>query len=145
MNSSRDTSSQAIRALPLFSQLTDLPPQSWCGPDGRFELSRQFFRSYQNGSTATWIERDGNGTPLGFFDGSNDYAYATDGLGSIVAVVSPSGTQAASYTYSPYGETTPDTGGEAAINLLRYTGAFTDPSTNLTKLGHRYNNPHQGR
>lgn len=104
-----------------------------------------WIQSYQNGSTATWIERDGNGTPLGFFDGSNDYAYATDGLGSIVAVVSPSGTQAASYTYAPYGETTPDTGWEASINLLRYTGAFADPNTNFTKLGHRFDNLAQGR
>jgi RHS repeat-associated protein len=107
--------------------------------------NQPWIQSYQNGSTATWIERDGNGTPLGFFDGSNDYAYATDGLGSVVAIVSPSGTQAASYTYAPYGETTPDTGWEASINLLRYTGAFTDPGTNFTKLGHRYYNPAQGR
>jgi RHS repeat-associated protein len=107
--------------------------------------NQPWIQSYQNGSTATWIERDGNGTPLGFFDGSNDYAYATDGLGSIVAVVSPSGTQAASYTYAPYGETTPDTGWEASINLLRYTGAFTDPGTNLVKLGHRFDNTAQGR
>jgi RHS repeat-associated protein len=107
--------------------------------------NQPWIQSYQNGSTATWIERDGKGTPLGFFDGSNDYAYATDGLGSIIAVISPSGTQAASYTYAPYGETTPDTGWEAAINLIRYTGAFTDPTTNLTKLGHRIYNPSQGR
>jgi RHS repeat-associated protein len=29
--------------------------------------------------------------------------------------------------------------------LLRYTGAFTDPNTNLTKLGHRYYKNSQGR
>jgi hypothetical protein len=89
--------------------------------------NQPWIQSYSNGTSTAYIEHDGNGTPLGFFDGSNDYAYATDGLGSVVAVVSPSGTQAASYTYAPYGETTPDTGWEASINLLRYTGAFTDP------------------
>ena len=107
--------------------------------------NQPWIQSYSNGSSTAYVERDGNGTPLGFFDGSNDYAYATDGLGPIVAVVSPSGTRAASYTYAPYGETTPDTGWEAAANLIRYTGAFTDANTNDTKLGHRYYNPAQGR
>jgi RHS repeat-associated protein len=104
-----------------------------------------WIQSYSSGSSTAYIERDGNGTPLGFFDGSNDYAYATDGLGSVVAVISPSGTQAATYTYAPYGETTPDTGWEASANLLRYTGGFADPVTNFSKLGHRYYNNAQGR
>jgi RHS repeat-associated protein len=39
----------------------------------------------------------------------------------------------------------PDTGWEASINLLRYTGAFTDPGTNFTKLGPRYYNTTQSR
>jgi hypothetical protein len=54
-----------------------------------------------------------------------------DGFG-----VRPSGTQAVSYTYAPYRETTLTRGWEASINLLRYTGAFADPNTNFAKLGH---------
>ncbi|MEV5706803.1 RHS repeat-associated core domain-containing protein [Actinoallomurus sp. NPDC052274] len=104
-----------------------------------------WIQSYQSGTTPTYIERDGQGTPLGFYNGAKDYAYATDGLGSVVAIITPAGLQAAHYDYTPYGEVTPDTGWEAQPNFLRYTGAFTDPNTTLLKLGHRHYNPAQGR
>ncbi|WP_242907620.1 RHS repeat-associated core domain-containing protein [Actinomadura terrae] len=94
--------------------------------------------SYSQGSSSVWMIHDSTGTPLGYSDGSNPYAFGTDGLGSTTSIVSPSGTQAAAYTYGPFGETTPDTGWEAAVNLIRYTGGFHEPNTGLLKLGRRF-------
>ncbi|MFC4912943.1 RHS repeat domain-containing protein [Actinomadura gamaensis] len=100
--------------------------------------------SYTQTSSTVWVIHDSTGTPLGYSDGSNPYAFATDGLGSVAAIVSPSGTQAASYTYTPNGKTTPDTGWEAGVNLTRYTGGLTEPATGLLKLGQRHYDADQG-
>ncbi|MFC6878983.1 MULTISPECIES: RHS repeat-associated core domain-containing protein [Actinomadura] len=101
--------------------------------------------SYTNGSTSVWMIHDSTGTPIGYSYNSNSYAFGTDGLGSITSIVSPSGTQAAAYTYGPYGETTADNGWQAAINLIRYTGGFHEPNTGLVKLGQRFYDTGRGR
>ncbi len=112
---------------------------------GRTGATSAGILSYSNGSTSVWMIHDSTGTPLGYSDGSNPYAFGTDGLGSTTSIVSPSGNQAAAYTYGPYGETTADTGWQAAINLIRYTGGFQEPNTGLLKLGQRYYDTGRGR
>ncbi|WP_242889829.1 RHS repeat-associated core domain-containing protein [Actinomadura litoris] len=101
--------------------------------------------AYSQGSSTAWMIHDSTGTPLGYSDGSNPYAFGTDGLGSVTSIVSPSGTQAASYTYGPYGETTADNGWQSAINLIRYTGGLSEPGSGLLKLGQRFYDAGRGR
>lgn len=78
--------------------------------------------SYRNGSTASWIVRDSTGTALGYSNGTKPYAYATDGLGSTVAVITQNGGQQGACTYGPHGETTLGDGWQTGVNLIRYTG-----------------------
>ncbi|MUN39408.1 hypothetical protein GNZ18_22790 [Actinomadura sp. NEAU-AAG5] len=100
--------------------------------------------AWPGGSTA-WMIHDSTGTPLGYPDGSNPYVFGTDGLGSVTSIVSPSGTQAASDTYGPYGETTADNGRQSAINLIRYTSGLSEPGSGLLKLGQRFYDAGRGR
>ncbi|TDD82759.1 RHS repeat-associated core domain-containing protein [Actinomadura rubrisoli] len=143
-----------------FTKGTTAIPYAYAGPDqtemvsakgttvvyGRPDQSGSAgIDSYSQGSGTNWLIRDSGGTPLGYSDGSNPYAFGTDGLGSVTSIVSPSGTQAASYTYAPYGETTADNGWQSAVNLIRYTGGFSEPGSGLLKLGQRYYDAGRGR
>ena len=74
--------------------------------------------------------------------GTSNY-YVFDGLGSVVALISPTGTKTSSYTYDPYGQTRTETG--TAYNPYRYTGGYYDTTSKQYKLGVRYYDPAQGR
>jgi RHS repeat-associated protein len=58
-------------------------------------------------------------------------------------VITAAGAVANSYTYDPYGTTTAATG--SLLEPFRYTGAYTDQTTGLIKLGARYYDPTLGR
>jgi len=93
--------------------------------------------------TSTYYIRDAKGNLLGERIGSNHWYYLTDGLGSIVAVISGDGlTIGDRYGYDPYGNTTTHTGTTA--NPWGYAGGYTDP-TGLIKFGTRYYDPALGR
>ncbi|WP_344272372.1 RHS repeat-associated core domain-containing protein [Actinomadura napierensis] len=98
--------------------------------------------AYTTGGATTYIERDDSGIPLAANVGGTDTAYATDGLGSIVATVNIAGAKATGYTYTPYGEQSGKAVGDK--NLLGYTGALSDPATTSLYLSHRYYAPGQG-
>ncbi|MDG4795817.1 RHS repeat-associated core domain-containing protein [Micromonospora sp. WMMD1082] len=106
-----------------------------------------WLQSWTNGvSLPVHVERDGLGTPLGLRIGTIDHAFVLDGLGSVVAVVKADGSQAASYTYDPYGSAlTATETGLGQTNIIRYAGGIHDPSTTFTKYGQRWYNPTQGR
>jgi RHS repeat-associated protein len=103
-----------------------------------------------------WIIYDSTGTPLGLYTDGHSYAYITDNLGSVRAIISDTGGASASYNYDPYGTTITATGDLATVNLLRYTGALTDPTapaatlaanpagTGYIHLGYRWYNPATG-
>ncbi len=93
------------------------------------------------GYAADYVLRDQQGNPLGYVQGGASYALATDNLGSVTSVISAAGTTVASYTYDPYGHGNAPTGADAADNLIRYTGALQDTSSNYTHLGDRWYNP----
>jgi RHS repeat-associated protein len=82
----------------------------------------------------------------------NVYAFVTDNIGSVTALVNTSGATGASYLYGPYGNVITRSGGEAPLNLTGYTGALTDlhtdvtgiPSTSYAHLGQRWHDPAAG-
>jgi RHS repeat-associated protein len=93
--------------------------------------------------TSTYYTHDSNGNLLGERLGSAHWYYLTDGLGSIVAVISGDGlTIGDRYGFDPYGNTTTHTGSTA--NPWGYAGGYTD-STGLIKFGTRYYDSSLGR
>jgi len=93
--------------------------------------------------SSTYYLRDSQGSLLGERIGSDHYYYLTDGLGSIVAVISGDGlTLGDRYGYDPYGNTTYHSG--TVANPWGFAGGYTDP-TGLVKFGTRYYDPTLGR
>lgn len=95
-----------------------------------------------NGATTSFI-RDPAGTLIAMRTGTSSYYYLFDALGSVVGLVNPTGSKAASYSYDPYGQNRTSTG--TLANPYRYTGGLLDAATGLTKLGIRYYDPTLGR
>lgn len=56
-----------------------------------------------SGTTTNFI-RDAGGTLVAMRSGSSSYYYLYDALGSVVALISPTGTKTNSYNYDPYGQ-----------------------------------------
>ncbi len=71
--------------------------------------------------------------------GGTSYAFVTDNLGSVTAIVDSSRSTGATCTYDPYGTVLSDNGTLAPANLLGYTGALTDISS-----GHATGYAHDG-
>ncbi len=99
-------------------------------------------------SSAIYVLHDQQGTPLGMVRGGTSYAFVTDNIGSVTAIVDSSGSTGATYTYDPYGTVLSDNGTLAPANLLGYTGALTDISsgnaTGYAHDGNRWYNPATG-
>ncbi len=102
----------------------------------------------------TGYTRDPAGALVGI-RGTNRSYYLFDGLGSVVAVTSASGSVTNSYTYDPFGVTTEiDPFGVTTeikalltnvFNPWRYAGQYQDTTTGLYKMGARYYQPERGR
>ncbi len=93
----------------------------------------------------TGYTRDPAGALVGI-RGANRSYYLFDGLGSVVAVTSSSGSVTNSYTYDPFGVTTETKALLTNVfNPWRYTGQYQDTSTGLYKMGARYYQPELGR
>jgi RHS repeat-associated protein len=91
-------------------------------------------------SAAIYVLHDQQGTPLGMVRGGTSYAFVTDNIGSVTAIVDSSGSTDATYTYDPYGTVLSGNGSLAPANLLSYTGALTDISSgNATGYTHNGN------
>jgi RHS repeat-associated protein len=93
----------------------------------------------------TGYTRDPAGGLVGI-QGANRSYYLFDGLGSVVAVTSSSGSVTNSYTYDPFGVTTETKALLTNVfNPWRYTGQYQDTTTGLYKMGARYYQPELGR
>jgi RHS repeat-associated protein len=93
----------------------------------------------------TGYTRDPAGALVGI-RGANRSYYLFDGLGSVVAVTSSSGSVTNSYTYDPFGVTTETKALLTDVfNPWRYAGQYQDTSTGLYKMGARYYQPELGR
>jgi len=98
--------------------------------------------STTSGSNTYYI-MDPNGRIHGERIGTTHYYFLTDGLGSVVAVISGDGqTVSDRYGYDPYGNSTFKTG--TVANPWGYAGGYTDP-TGLVKFGARYYDPSTAR
>lgn len=96
--------------------------------------------AYTRDGVRTSIIRDPDGVPLAFdtLNGARYYPYL-DPQGSVQALITISAEIAGTYTYTPYGTTTPD--GHAALdNPLRWLGQLHDPH-GRQHLGYRYYQP----
>ena len=96
----------------------------------------------------TLADAGGVGALLQIVDQGSGVAYhpTYDGNGNIMTLVNAStGTIAAAYEYSPYGELIRSTGSYAANNPFRFSTKFTDDETGLVYYGRRYYSPSQGR
>ena len=98
-----------------------------------------------NTVTASFV-RDPQGTLLAERIGNDEYYYAFDGLGSVIALIDAAGAQRAAYTYDPYGghHTATALNGALPPNPWRYAGGHLD-ATGLYKYGARYYDPNIGR
>jgi RHS repeat-associated protein len=93
----------------------------------------------------TGYTRDPAGALVGI-RGANRSYYLFDGLGSVVAVTSSSGSVTNSYTYDPFGVTTETKALLTDVfNPWRYAGQYQDTATGLYKMGARYYQPELGR
>ena len=97
------------------------------------------------GVTSSYI-RDAWGSLIAERTPAGDFYYVFDGLGSVIALVDPSGTQRAAYTYDPYGDHATATAMNGALppNPWRWSASYLD-ATGLYKLGARYYDPSLGR
>jgi RHS repeat-associated protein len=79
-------------------------------------------------------------------DNITTYLPAYDGNGNTVGMLrADNGTWAATYTYSPYGQTLTSTGSYAASNPFRFSTKYNDSETGLLYFGYRYYNDDIGR
>ncbi|MHB8253128.1 MAG: RHS repeat-associated core domain-containing protein, partial [Acidiferrobacter sp.] len=81
--------------------------------------------------------------PQGEVDGSQDYLYTRNNVGSVTALLTPQGTVAGQYSYSPYGQesTTASTTTPPPIPAFGYAGMVTDQSTGLNLTLYRAYDP----
>jgi RHS repeat-associated protein len=105
------------------------------------QAGQAWIQSYTPTSSATdYVIHDQQGTPLGYLQSGTAYGFATDNLGSVTNVVASNGTTVGTYAYTPYGHINSAIGADAAQNLLRYTGALYDTTSNYWHFGARWNN-----
>jgi RHS repeat-associated protein len=102
----------------------------------------------ETSGTSKWTVRDPQGTLIAVRIGTNAstataYYPFTDKVDSVRAMVKADGTLSNTYSYSAYGVTLALS--EAATQPFRFGGGYSDVSTGLVKLGHRYYDPAQGR
>lgn len=97
--------------------------------------------SRRNGSGVTYYTRDPQGQLINTHGAGGTYYMINDRLGSTIALVTTTGGLAGTYTYDPYGKTTPVSGTSttaAQNNPWRYTGGYQDPGDGYYKFGARY-------
>jgi RHS repeat-associated protein len=92
------------------------------------------------GSATDYVIHDQQGTPLGYVQSGTAYAFGTDNLGSVTNVIASCGCLDATYAYTPYGHINSVTGTDGNQNLIRYTGALYDITSNYWHFGNRWNN-----
>lgn len=81
--------------------------------------------------------------PQGEVDGSQDYLYTRNNVGSVTSLVTPQGTVAGQYQYSPYGQmsVSGSTTSQTPIPAFGYTGMVYDQSTGLNLTLYRAYGP----
>ena len=85
--------------------------------------------------------------PQGEVDGSQNYLYTRNNIGSVTAMVTPQGTVAGQYSYSPYGQMTVSGGttSQTPLPAFGYAGMVYDQSTGLNLTLYRAYDPNLRR
>jgi YD repeat-containing protein len=107
------------------------------------QYGQPWVQSYAPAQSASpvYVLHDQHGTPLGYLQNGKDYAYITDNLGSVAAIINAAGVTVRTFSYDPFGNVIASTGSGANRSQIGYTGALTDPSyggiaaTGWTHLG----------
>ncbi|MEA2493589.1 MAG: hypothetical protein QOJ29_1500 [Thermoleophilaceae bacterium] len=89
--------------------------------------------------SSNYYTRDPNGQLLSDRTTNGTYNYVFDGLGSVVALTSSTGTVGKSYSYDPYGTVTAGAG--SVDNPWQYASGYFDSGLNTVKFGQRYYDP----
>ena len=81
--------------------------------------------------------------PQGEVDGSEDYLYTRNNIGSVTALVTPQGTVVGQYQYSPYGQmtTSGSTTNQPPMPAFGYAGMVYNASTGLNLTLYRAYDP----
>lgn len=111
---------------------------------GSGALLRRYIPGAGGLAPLAWYEYGGNSTL------DHQYYFATDHLGSVIALVdSSNGSVVERYAYGPYGETyvgtPPNVQAPSGGSAFRYTGQLYDGETGLSYYGARYYAPSLGR
>lgn len=77
--------------------------------------------------------------------GGGFYEFTYDGNGNVSELLDTTGTTAAHYEYSPFGEVTASSGSMAAVNPFRFSTKFQDDEAGLIYFDNRYYDPISGR
>ncbi|ROP44393.1 RHS repeat-associated protein [Rathayibacter sp. PhB185] len=97
-------------------------------------------------STSRNYTRTPDGSVLSFRDANGSTYFSKDALGSVVGLISSSGSWVGGYSYSPYGEARATTNNTATTsNPVRYIGLQQVDSSGIYKVGARYYDPSLGR
>ena len=108
-----------------------------------FDSSRNQIDRRTNSSASTYYIRDAQGILIGENISGTSYYYLHDDIGSIVDVMSGTGSPSDRYSYDPYGNVISSSGSVA--NPWQFAGGYADSSTGLLKFGNRYYDPTTGR
>lgn len=92
-----------------------------------------------------YFERTPDGQLISEDTVSGENYYATDYLGSVLALVGTSGAVDASYTYDPYGNVTNTLTTAGMANPWRFAGGYYSPALLLYHFGARWYDPSLGR
>ena len=76
---------------------------------------------------------------------SQTFYYAFDANGNVTQLIDESGSLAAHYEYSPFGQLTTSTGPMADANPFRFSTKYQDQATGLLYYGFRYYDAEMGR
>jgi RHS repeat-associated protein len=90
-----------------------------------------------------YFTRDPSGTLNSMVSGGARDYYLYDGAGNIIGLFNNTGTQAATYSYDPYGNLINSSGTLSVTNPYRYAAGYTD-HTGYDHFGARYYNPTLG-
>jgi RHS repeat-associated protein len=93
--------------------------------------------------SSNYYTRDPGGQLLSDRTTAGTYNYVFDGLGSVAALTSSTGTVAKTYSYDPYGTVTAGAG--SVDNPWQYASGFYDSGPNTVKFGQRYYDPSTAR
>lgn len=115
-------------------------------PSTSYSTSALGLSTESQGSATTAYTRGPSGDLVSERTSTGTNYYVKDALGSVIDLLSSTGTSIGGYSYSPYGEArSTSTASAVTANTARYASGYYDATSGLYKLGARYYDPTLGR